>query len=757
MGNGKKSLVIVESPSKAKTINKFLGNDFKVAASIGHIIDLPKSKFAINIEDGFKPQYIKIRGKEKIIKALKEDARKAENIFLATDPDREGEAIAYHIFSILDKDKKNIKRIEFNEITKNAIKNAINSPREIDMARVNSQQARRVLDRIVGYQVSPILWKTIYRGLSAGRVQSVALRLICEREQAIREFVAEEFWTIQILVKGEPTEPFWAKLVKIRNEDSGKFEKSSIKNNKESNFHVDIIRKSDLFIHSLVTRRVKKQAGPPFITSTLQQAAARVYNYSTSRIMRIAQQLYEGIEIPGKGSVGLITYMRTDSTRINKEALQSVRGFISDTLGKEYTPEKANFFRSKKSAQDAHEAIRPTYISTDFSPAAIKNSLSKDQYKLYDLIWKRFVASQMNPALFDKTTVEIKSEKHLFKAEGETLVFEGHLKIYGIALETINNNGESSTVSIPKGLKVNEKLKLNKVEPKQNFTKSLPRFNESTLVKELDKLGIGRPSTYAQIATTIQNRKYVEKKENKLYATDLGETVNKILIKNFPDIFNVQFTATMEEELDKVATNSYKYEDLMNEFYKPFSEAMEKVNSKKDQIKSDLQEETDDKCEICGRTMVIRWGRNGRFKACSGYPECKNTKPVEEGEQPKTSNEICDKCGNQMIYKVGRFGRFLACSNYPECKNTKPIPLGVKCPKPDCGGDIIQRTSRRGKAFYGCSNYPKCDFVSWTKPINKSCPDCGNNYMLEKYSKAKGNFLQCEECKFILENNTSEK
>ena len=741
-----KSLVIVESPSKAKTINKFLGKNYKVEASVGHIIDLPKSKFGVNIEQGFKPQYIKIRGKEKVINHLKKMAAKAEMIYLATDPDREGEAIAYHIFTILDRGKKEVKRVEFNEITQNAIKLAFENPREIDMARVYSQQARRVLDRIVGYQVSPVLWKTIYRGLSAGRVQSVALRLICEREESIRQFVPEEYWTIKILVQGKPQVPFWAKLVKIQTGIDKEALKINIKTEAEAVGHVERIRKAKLFIQNLTIRRVKKTPLPPFITSTLQQAAARLLRYSTSRIMRIAQQLYEGVDIPGKDSVSLITYMRTDSTRISAEALQAARKLIQYEYGKDYLPEHPRHYRSKKSAQDAHEAIRPTYLSSEYEPEKLKKHLSAEQFKLYDLIWKRFIACQMPEAQFDKTVVDIAGDEYLFRAEGETLVFDGYLRVYGSALEK-DNGDENDAVTIPAGLHKNEVLFLLDLDSKQNFTKPPARFMESSLVKELDRLGIGRPSTYAQIIYTILARRYVEKKENKLWATELGETVNKILINNFPDIFNVSFTAEMEDELDKIAAHKLKYEEVMHNFYQPFTISLQKAHTQREQIKSELQEETNTICDVCGKPMIIRWGRNGRFMACSGYPECKNTRAINGQEEPKVSNEVCEKCGSPMVYKIGRYGRFLACSNYPTCKNTKAIPLGIKCPKPGCQGDIIQRRSKKGRVFYGCSRYPECDFVSWDKPVNSPCPNCGHSYLVEKYSKAKGNFLWCPECK----------
>jgi DNA topoisomerase-1 len=745
MNANKKSLIIVESPSKAKTINKFLGDQFKVTASIGHIIDLPKSRLGVDIDQGFKPEYIRIRGKEKIIKELKKTAGNFEKVYLATDPDREGEAIAYHISTVINGDKQDVKRIIFNEITKSAILKSLMNPYEIDMAKVYSQQARRVLDRIVGYKVSPVLWKTIYRGLSAGRVQSVALRLICEREQEIRSFDPEEYWTIRILVEGEAGEPFWAKLVKVRDPKNSKFEKVAIKSEEVAKAHLEKIKRAKFLIDSLERQRVKKGAAPPFITSTLQQAAARIFRYSTSRIMRVAQKLYEGIDLPGKGSVGLITYMRTDSTRISADAITAVRGLIQNKFGMDYLPYKVIIYRSKKSAQDAHEAIRPTYFSKEYHPDIIKNHLSSDEYKIYDLIWKRFLACQMNPAIFDKTVVDILGDDYLFKAEGEVLIFDGYLKVYGASLEKPNENNAEGMVTIPSGIREKEHLSLNQVEPKQNFTKPPARYSESTLVKELDNQGIGRPSTYAQIITTILNRKYIEKIENKLHATELGETVNQILISNFPNIFNVKFTAEMEEELDKIAANTSTYIDTMNNFYLPFIQSMEKVDSLKERIKSDLQKQTDITCDLCGKPMVIRWGRNGRFMACTGYPNCKNTRPLEE-ITPEFSDEVCDKCGNKMVIKTGRFGKFLACSNYPECKNTKPIPSGIKCPKENCNGDVIIRKTKKGRTFYGCSKYPACNFLSWFKPVNQICSSCGNKYLVEKISKTRGNFLQCPEC-----------
>jgi DNA topoisomerase-1 len=737
----KKSLVIVESPAKAKTINKYLGSGYEVTASVGHIIDLPKSKLGVSIEEGFKPQYVKIRGKEKIIKELKAKAADAEKVYLATDPDREGEAIAYHISTILDKKEDSVYRVEFNEITKNAVDEAMKHPRNIDMRRVYSQQARRVLDRIVGYKISPLLWQIIYRGLSAGRVQSVALRLICEREEEIRAFVPEEFWNIFALARAEGYDPFKVKLAKI----DGK--KAKISNEEEANKHLQAIRSEAFKVSSVKRKEVKRQAPPPFTTSTLQQVASRQLRMSTRRVMQIAQSLYEGVELPGQGSVGLITYMRTDSTRISSVAIDAVRTYIKEAIGDDYLPARPKHYKTKKTAQDAHEAIRPTYIAPEFSPEALKDKLSTEQFRLYDLIWKRFVACQMNPAVFDKTTVEVSGGKYLFSAEGEVMKFPGFMKIYKEDNEQ-NSNGEKA--NIPLNLKEGLACELLELTPEQNFTKPPARYTESTLVKELDRLGIGRPSTYAQIVSTIIQRQYVERKEQKLFATELGEAVNKILIKGFPDLFNVSFTAKMEEKLDEIANNGATYEKVMSEFYAPFEQDLEKVKQQKDQLKSLIIEETDEVCEKCGRPMVVRWGRNGKFLACSGYPECKNTKPLhkEEEEPPQETGEVCELCGAPMVIKRGRYGPFLACSNYPKCKNTKPLSTGVPCPREGCDGHIVERRTKKGRVFYGCSNYPKCDFMSWDKPVDKKCPQCGNPYMVEKNLKSKGHIYRCPNCKY---------
>ncbi len=732
-----KSLVIVESPAKANTINKYLGKNFDVAASIGHIIDLPKSKLGVSIESGFKPQYVRIRGKEKIIRDLKTRAKNADRVFIATDPDREGEAIAYHISTVLNKPSDDIYRVEFNEITKNAVENAMRSPRPIDMARVYSQQARRVLDRIVGYKISPVLWEMIYRGLSAGRVQSVALRLICEREEEIRNFKAQEFWTITAKITADDSEPFEVKLIKIDKK------KAKIKNQQEAEEHRDAIKKARLSVASINKKELKKQPPPPFTTSTMQQVSARVLRISTKKVMGIAQSLYEGVEIPGEGSVGLITYMRTDSTRISDQALKAAHGFILKTYGEDYTLPKARHYRTKQAAQDAHEAIRPSMISPEYSPQALKKVLTRDQYNLYNLIWKRFIACQMPKAVYEKTTVLVEGDRYQFSTEGEVLVFPGYTRVYGEDSE----DEKHENPKIPKGLKEGMLCSLLDLLLDQNFTKPAPRYTESTLVKELDRLGIGRPSTYAQIVSTIQQRKYVEMKERKLHATELGETVNAILVSNFPEIFNVMFTAQMEDELDDIAKKEASYEQVMSDFYSPFDKAMKVLESKKTEIKSDLQEEAGEICDKCGRPMIIRWGKNGKFMACSGFPKCKNTKPLESEAQNELSDDQCEKCGRPMVIKTGKFGRFLACSGYPECKHTKPLTTGVNCPREGCDGEIVERKSKRGRVFYGCSNYPECKFASWDMPVNKECPKCGNNFMVEKNTKSKGHFLRCTNCK----------
>ncbi len=732
-----KSLVIVESVAKTKTINRILGKDFVVKASVGHVKDLPKNRLGVDIANNFEPEYITIRGKGKILQELRKLARNSEQVYIATDPDREGEAIAYHLANELKEKNGNVHRVLFNEITKSAVIRAIEHPTKVKIEKVNAQKARRVLDRLVGYKVSPILWKTIYRGLSAGRVQSVALRLICEREEAIESFVPDEYWTIQAELQGEKTKPFFSELLKIQ----GK--KAKISDQKSAEAHLTKIKQQAFVVRKITKKTVKRQPSPPFTTSTLQQEAARRYGFTSARIMRIAQQLYEGVELGKEGSVGLITYMRTDSTRIAEEALEAVRTYIGVNYGSAYLPDKARRFRTKKNAQDAHEAIRPTAMSRE--PKKIARYLSPEQLKLYELIWNRFVASQMAPALLDQTTIDIEAGEYLFRTTGSVIQFRGFLQVYEESKEFVEEE-EKKAHYVPKEIREGEGLTLLAVTPTQHFTKPPARYSESTLIKELDNLGIGRPSTYAVIISTLLNRKYVEKKERRLFPTELGQTVNKILVRYFAQIFDVNFTATMEGKLDLIENGKRDVIEVLREFYDSFEKALQEIDRKKDQIKTSLQEETGEVCPECGRPLVVKWGRHGKFLACSGYPECKYTRPLKE-EEVQTTDETCPVCGAPLVVKTGRYGKFLACSNYPNCKFTKPISLGIPCPREGCDGEIVERRTKRGRIFYGCSKYPKCDFATWHKPVVQTCPNCGNSYLEEHRTKAKGIFLKCPNCK----------
>ena len=734
-----KNLVIVESPSKAKTISKYLGKNYVVEASVGHIIDLPAKKIGIDLEDNFKPQFQTIPGKEKVIKTLTTKAETADNIYIATDPDREGEAIAWHIENILKECNVPIYRVEFNEVTKSAVKQALQSPRKTDTARVYSQQARRVLDRLVGYKVSPFLWKSLFKGLSAGRVQSVALRLICEKEEAINAFIPEEYWT----VKGDFLTPkqnlVSTKLEKI----SGK--KASIKTGEEADSIVNEIRQSEFQITKLETKELKRKPAPPFVTSTLQQEAVRKLSMTSKRVMSTAQSLYEGIDLGDKGQIGLITYMRTDSFRISNEALDGVRELITTLYGENYLSPKPLFYKSKKSAQDAHEAVRPTTLRPDFAPDAIKSFLNNDQYRLYKLIWNRFLACQMTNALFDKTTVEISDSKYLFRTQGEVSKFQGFL----IAYNTLNKEDETSI--LPDVLELHLPTAIKEILQKQNFTKPPARYTESTIIKELDELGIGRPSTYAQIISVILERKYVESVERRLGATELGMTVNKALVSNFPDLFNVEFTAQMEQNLDKIESSEANYENVLGNFYHPFEQTLTEAGKRAKEIKASLQEITDIDCDKCGSKMIKKMSKNGKFLACSSFPECKNTKPLDKDgnvvvEKIVFTEYTCDNDNARMVLKQGPYGEYLECENFPECKTRKPVPTGAKCPKCE-HGDIIGRKSKRGKQFFGCSNYPKCDFISWNEIINEPCPNCDAIYIEKKTTKAKGEHKYCSSCK----------
>jgi len=757
-----KNLVIVESPAKSRTLARFLGKDYDILSTVGHIVDLPKSKLGVDTENNFEPAYTVIKGKEKVITELKKAAKKADTVFLAPDPDREGEAIAWHVANKLSSCKAELLRVTFNEITKSAVTEAINSPREIDLSLVNAQQARRVLDRLVGYMVSPFLWKTVAWNLSAGRVQSVALRLVCEREEEIDKFVAQEYWNLKAHLSNDNKEKFTANLYKIDKKTvvkAGELGKSKnkivISSEKEIKAVQAELKDSQLTISAFKKSERLRKPYAPFITSTLQQDAARAYGFSPRQTMSTAQKLYEGIEMGKKGPVGLITYMRTDSTRVAGEALNAVREYINDEYGAKYVPAKPNFYGKKKQAQDAHEAIRPTYLEN--IPSRVKKHLTPQQYKLYTLIWNRFVASQMTNALFDVETVDIEAGKYTFRATAQKMRFDGFLKLYQEKKEPDENgNGDNGAETLP-DLEVGENVNLEKLEPKQSFTKPPPPYSEAMLVKRLEADGIGRPSTYATIISTLRDRKYVELLQKKLRPTDLGKTVNKILTEHFPKLFNVEFTATMEKELDLVEEGKDDWVKVIGEFYQPFVETLNGLKGKEAAIKASMTEKTDIKCEKCGKEMVIKWGRNGRFLACSGWPKCKSTRPLPEEEERNKTDEKCDKCGADMVVKTGRFGRFLACSAYPDCKNTKPITLGIKCPKKDCGGQILEKKTKRGRVFYGCTKYPKCDFASWDRPVNTPCPVCKSAYMLQKTSKVKGEFLRCPECKHEIIEKTSKE
>lgn len=727
-----KTLVLVESPSKAKTINKYLGRNFIVEATVGHLRNLPKTQLGVDIENNFKPNFMNIRGKGDLIKKIKQLAEQTEKIIIATDPDREGEAIAQDVADIINGKNEHVYRVLFNEITKDSVKKAITNPGRINLDLVNSQRARRVMDRIIGYKISPFLWKAIIdspsTSLSAGRVQSVALRLICEREQEIKTFVSSEYWSLWGNFLTKKNDSFKAKLVEV----SGKPIKILLKDlsdpkKKEfcaKNFVIDSEEKADavakeielkenFLISDISQKDVKRNPYPPFITSTLQVEASKVLKFKSKKTMQIAQELYEGISIGSDGYVGLISYMRTDSTRLSEESLTAARSFILERFGKDYLPDRPKLYeKKKKNVQDAHEAIRPT--TTKYSPDSIKEYLSKDQYELYDLIWKRFIASQMESAIFESLTVSICADEYLFKATGSALKFDGFMKLYDESSEDYEFNPEKEEFPIPLGLKKEENLKLTELEKNQHFTKPPARFTESTLIKELEDKGIGRPSTYALILSTILERDYVYVENRKLYPTELGNKVNDILVKNFPRILNVNFTAAMEDELDLIAGGEIDYVKVLKDFYIPFSAALEKVEKEIEKVK----------CEKCGHDMDVKIGRYGKFLACTNYPECKNIRPIKEikkeEKEPEFTGATCPKCGGKTIFRSGKFGKFIGCENYPNCDYTEQIKIGIKCPK--CGtGEVIAKRTKRGKTFYGCNRYPDCDYASWQLPeINSS-------------------------------------
>ncbi len=803
-----KSLVIVESPAKAKTIGKYLGKQYVVKASLGHVKDLPKKDLAVDVDKGFEPHYEVIEGKKKLMSELKAAAKGMDSIYLAADPDREGEAICFHLQEELNGSKKGPKfyRVMFNEITANAIRKAFEKPGSVNLNLVDAQQARRILDRLVGYKISPLLWDKVRRGLSAGRVQTVALRLIVDREREIRAFLKREYWTIDVQLNAKKPPVLTARFTKKDDQALEVAEEAGAKS------IVDQLDSAKYLVHSVTTREKKRNPVAPFITSTLQQESSRKLRFSVKRTMMLAQRLYEGVELGAEGSVGLITYMRTDSTRVSGDALDEVRKLIKERYGATFCPESPNAYKSKKDAQDAHEAIRPT--SAMRTPESLASFVQEDELKLYRLIWMRFVSSQMMPAVFDQTTIDVAAKgkdgaTYMFRATGSVPKFKGFLEVYEEGKDQKDEDDEELKHRLP-SVQEGEELKFKSILPEQHFTEPPPRFNEATLVKELEADGVGRPSTYASILSTIQEREYVKKEGGKFVPTELGMVVTDLLLESFQNLFDVTYTARMELELDEIEEGKMDWRASMAEFYERFQKDLEYAERHMTDIKR-MEKPTDLICDKCGKPMVIRWGRHGsfiactgyneknadgepactntreltvdlpdvdkvdlteqdaeeycencgrpmvlkkgrfgQFYACSGYPDCKTTKQIG-GEQKKSDvplDEKCPQCGNNLVLKNGRFGEFTACSNYPKCKFVKQKTIGVPCP--NCSqGEVVERRSKRGKTFYGCSRYPECDFVAWGKPIAEKCPDCGSSYLVEKWLKA-GGFAQCPngECKY---------
>lgn len=717
-----KHLVVVESPAKAKTIERILGQDYKVMASMGHLRDLPKRTMGVDIENGFTPEYVNSTDRANVIKDLQKAANQCCDILLATDPDREGEAISWHLSKLLDVNPEDKVRIAFHEITSPAICEAIQDPEPIDLDRVDAQQARRVLDRLVGYKLSPWLWRQVYRGLSAGRVQSVATRLICEREEEIRAFVPVEYWTIEALYKTEKNEPFKAKLTQIDGKDA------ELHNGEETDAAVKGIEGKEAEVTAVTKSRKQRKTKPPYTTSTMQQDAVNKLNFSSKKTMMLAQNLYEGVEIPGHGHVGLITYMRTDSTRISDEMIKQVRPYISETYGENYLPAKPNVFSKSKEAQDAHEAIRPTSLS--FPPSALSGILSRDQLRLYTLIWNRFIASQMAPQIQQSTSAMLQCGIYTLKATGVHVLFDG----FTIMQPSKKKDSEESDFLPP--LKKGDIVKNAKVNGEQHFTAPPPRYTEASLIKTLEEKGIGRPSTYAPILDTIQKRRYVTKENKQFVPTEVGFKVTELLKKYFEGIINVDFTANLENWLDKIAEGKATYKKVMTDFYKVFEAELESANVEAEKDKKENQEVSDVTCEKCGAKMIVKMGRYGKYLACPNYPNCKNIKPYSLAEGPEEVSDVkCDACGTLMVYRTGPYGRYLKC---PSCGANKAIVIdtGIVCPK--CHeGHMVQRRSHRGRIFYGCSRYPKCDMALWNEPINQFCETCGAIMTKKTYKTGK--------------------
>ncbi len=753
-----KPLVIVESPTKVRTLKKYIGKKYNVAATSGHIKDLPPNEIGIDIEKGFKAKYLQIKGKSKIIKDLKAAAANATEIYLAPDPDREGEAIAFHTADILKGKDRTFKRVLFHELTQKGIEDALNTPTELNYSRYDAQQARRILDRLVGYQVSPLLWKKVQGGLSAGRVQSVAVRIICEREHAIQGFEPEEYWSISAELKGVPEASFIAKLSKI---DGAKAE---IKNAKMAHALVEELEAGSYTVQKITRRTKKRNPLPPFTTSKLQQEAINRLRFTARKTMSVAQQLYEGVDLGPGEPEGLITYMRTDSTRIANEAALEAGEFIRKKFGDDYAISAPRFFKNKNKAQDAHEAVRPTSVFN--TPEKVAPYLDEDQRLLYSLIWKRFIASQMQQALIDQVSVAIASGRCTLALSGSTIQFPGFMTLYAYDDEKKEDDKKQILPALNEG----EALSLITLDPKQHFTSPPPRFSEASLVKELEENGIGRPSTYATILSTIRNKGYVDLLNRYFRPSELGFIVNDLLVENFPDVFDVEFTAGFENSLDKVEASEIDYIDLLKNFYASFDKELEAATANMVSIKG-VGIETEITCPQCAKEKLhIKIGRNGSFIACNGYPECDYSRNYERDDkgvihpiEPSfelAEGKVCDKCAKPMLLKQGRYGEFLACSGYPECKNTMSVngdsgggtgaDTGIACPEKGCSGSLVEKRSKRGKVFYGCNKYPDCSFAIWEKPVNRACELCGAPFVVEKTTKRDGTFLKCltEGCGF---------
>jgi DNA topoisomerase-1 len=726
----KRSLVVVESPTKVKTIQKYLDGKFIVKASMGHVRDLPKSQLGVDPKKNFKPKYVISPAKQKVLEDLKKAAEKSEALYVATDPDREGEAIGWHLAQELAVDKKKVYRITFNEITERAVKAAFTKPGKIDMHKVDAQQARRVLDRLVGYSLSPLLWDKVQRGLSAGRVQSVAVRLIVDREREIVAFVPVEYWSLHARLSAKHPPEFEATLREVAGE------KAALATEDETRALVARLDGQRFVVRSVTRGERRRNPAPPFITSTLQQDAGRKLGFSAKKTMTVAQQLYEGIELGDEGAVGLITYMRTDSVRIAQDAQAEARRWATERLGAEYLPDAPPTYKSRGSAQEAHEAIRPSDVNRE--PKAVARFLTKDQLALYRLIWERFLASQLMPAVYDTVAADVVAGDCVFRAQGQTLKFKGFTAVYVESREDDETAADDEADRAMPVLEEGEVLTLHGLDPKQHFTQPPPRYTEASLIKALEELGIGRPSTYASILGTIINdRGYVRRERRTLFPTELGIAVTDKLLPFFSDIMNVEFTAQMEGELDKVEEGELSWVDTIKEFYEPFKRDLARAKKEMGSEKAGVP--IGEACPECGGDLLERRGRFGKFIACSNYPDCKYKRnlPGSERAEDQPTDEICPTCGKPMVIKHGRFGKFIACSGYPECKTTKPVTLGIACPQTGCAGQLVERRSRKGRTFYGCSAYPACNFVVWQRPVAEPCPKCGATFLTERVARGR--------------------